>query len=107
MESARPILRRYLIVWRAFWTGESKTAHERINRYAGGFALHFSHKSTPLVGIPQVSQKGFLMIWTRFWHSGHQREPALPHPPHAGGNTRSSAFQVNRWIRYDQGILLT
>ncbi len=87
--------------------GESKTAHERINRYAGGFASHFSHKPVPWLGIPQVSQMGLLMIGTRLWQSGHQREPALPHPPHAGGNTRSSALQVNRWIRYDQGILLT
>jgi hypothetical protein len=45
--------------------GESKTAHDLIIRYAGGFKLHFSQVSVSWVGIPHVSQKGLLMRGTR------------------------------------------
>jgi hypothetical protein len=45
--------------------GESKTAHDRITRYAGGFNLHFSHKVVPFVGIPHFSQNGLWMRGTR------------------------------------------
>jgi len=76
--------------------GESKTAHDRIFRYAGGFSLQSSQTVVPLVGIPQVSQNGLSMRGTRAWQSGHQRHPTVPHPPHVGGKSRSSPFQVNR-----------
>jgi hypothetical protein len=45
--------------------GESKTAQDRISRYAGGFDLHFSHFSPRRVGIPQDWQKSILITGVR------------------------------------------
>jgi hypothetical protein len=76
--------------------GISKTAHDRIFRYAGGFERHFSQISALSVGIPHLSQNGSLSRGTRSWQSGHQRHPSFPQPPHIGGKSKSSPFQVNR-----------
>jgi len=76
--------------------GESKTAHDRIIRYAGGFERHFSQVSALFVGIPHLSQNGLTIRGTRSWQSGHQRHPTFPHPPHTGGKSKSSPFQVHR-----------
>jgi len=53
------------MVCNPFWIGESKTAHDLIIRYGGGFNLHFSQVSVSLVGIPHFSQNGLLMRGTR------------------------------------------
>jgi len=46
--------------------GKSKTAHDRIMRYKGGFILHFSQiTSFPPTGIPHFSQKGLVTLGTR------------------------------------------
>jgi len=76
--------------------GESKTAHDRIIRYAGGFDRHLSQSSAPFVGIPHLSQNGSRIRGTRAWQSGHQRHPTFPHPPQVGGKSKSSPLQVNR-----------
>jgi hypothetical protein len=41
-------------------------------------------------------QKGLLIDGTRRWQSGHQRDPAFPHPAHTGGKSKSSPLQVIR-----------
>ncbi len=87
--------------------GESKTAQERITRYAGGFVWHFSQVSAPFVGMPHLLQKGLRMSGIRPRQSGHQRQPAFPHPAHTGGKSKSNPLQVNRYRRYDQGMLFT
>jgi len=75
---------------------ESKTAHDRIMRYAGGLDWHFLQISAPFVGIPHLSQNGLFIRGTRSWQSWHQRHPTFPQPPHTGGKSRSSPFQVHR-----------
>jgi hypothetical protein len=102
-----PILRRHVRVCRGFCTGESKTAHDRIIRNAGGFDLHFSQAATPGVCIPQFSQKGLCTRGRQDWQSGHHQLPVFPHPPQTGGKSRSIPLQANRQKRYDHGILFT
>ena len=75
---------------------ESKTAHDRIMRYAGGLDWHFLQISAPFVGIPHFSQNGLFIRGTRSWQSRHQLHPTFPQPPHTGGKSRSSPFQVHR-----------
>jgi hypothetical protein len=102
-----PMLLRYFKVWRAFCTGDSKTAHDRIFRYTGGFSVHFSHIPSFFDGIPHFSQKGSMISGTRDWQFRHHAVPVFPHPPQTGGNSRSIPLQANRYKRYDHGMLFT
>ena len=107
IDSPNPILRRYFIVCNPFWMGGSKTAHDRITRYAGGFSRHFSHSSSPFIGSPHFLQNGALITLTFDRQSLHHRSPIFPQPPQTGGNNRSIPLQVHRYNRYDHGIFFT